>query len=212
MRMEDSRDVEAQIRRLYGWSPPLLPTLPAGEARAAHSFTVYDDGDEATPYPPQTAPGFTNAVRLGMLPAAVSPTPPQTLPGMTAQTWIRLALASFLLPFATAIFSDGVAFLGFIAGLTGAICCVVKAAKVNEAENAAGYTSRANREGMWRMASGNRVVREPDRTVPPPGWYPSPFFPGLLQKWEGPGWRGLSKDTWQQHPDRYFRWPDQPFL
>ena len=199
------------VQRLYGWTMPALPPLPAGEAPQPWPGHDAMGQNETSPHPPQTAPGFQNALRMGMLPAAVSLTPPQTLPGLTALTWLRLAFASFMLPFAAAMFSDGVAFLAFVAGLTGAICCVVKGAKVNEAEEAAGYTSRNNREGMWRMASGNRVVREPDRSVPPPGWYPSPYFPGLLQHWEGPGWRDMGKD-WDNRADRYFRWPDRPYL
>lgn len=55
------------------------------------------------------------------------------------------------------------------------------------------------------------MLREPDPTIPPPGFYPSPFFPGLLQKWEGPDWADYPSNWWKS-PQKYFRWPERPFL
>ena len=65
--------------------------------------------------------------------------------------------------------------------------------------------------GVWRLGRGGRVLREPDRSVPPPGWYPSPYYPGVLQRWEGPGWAPLVQEWWQ-HEDQFFRRPAAPFL
>src|SRR3546814_10263042 len=53
-------------------------------------------------------------------------------------------------------------------------------------EFAAGYTSRTAFVGLWQLGRGGAVLREPDRNVPPPGFYPSPYQPGLLQRWGGP--------------------------
>ena len=76
---------------------------------------------------------------------------------------------------------------------------------------AAGYTSTRGFPGVWRLGRGGRVLREPDRSVPPPGWYPSPYYPGVLQRWEGPGWAPLVEEWWE-HEDQFFRRPEVPFL
>jgi hypothetical protein len=81
----------------------------------------------------------------------------------------------------------------------------------DEVEFAAGYTSGRTHTGLWRLGRAGRVLRRPDRLVPPPGWYPSPYYPGLLQRWEGPGWKPLPQ-RWWRHEHRYFRAPAGPFL
>ena len=78
-------------------------------------------------------------------------------------------------------------------------------------EHAAGYTTGAAYAGLWRLARNGRVLRAPDRRVPPPGWYPSPYFPGVLQRWDGPGWAPLPQ-FWWNFESRWFRRPPVPFL
>lgn len=202
------------MHRLYGWEHPVLPALPAGEVAQPWPGRSEFDRQDVSPHPPQTAPGFTNAFRLGMLPAQAPLTPPQVVPGrMTADTWLKAGwgsvIAAFVSPFVTS--GGGLGFVVFAFGIGFAFFAFARLAKVHQAERAAGYTSLNKNEGMWRLAADGRVVREPDRTVPPPGWYPSPYFPGLLQKWEGPTWSRLGED-WDDTPQDNFRWPARPLL
>lgn len=81
----------------------------------------------------------------------------------------------------------------------------------DEVEQAAGYTSGVSCTGLWRLARDGRVLRAPDRAVPPPGWYPSPYFPGVLQRWDGPGWKPLPQ-RWWNHESAYFRPSPTRFL
>jgi hypothetical protein len=74
-----------------------------------------------------------------------------------------------------------------------------------------GYTSRAAYTGLWRLGRNGAVRRKPDRDVPPPGFYPSPYQPGLLQRWDGPGWHPFTR-RWRNRPHRWLRWPDRPYL
>ena len=53
--------------------------------------------------------------------------------------------------------------------------------------------------GIWVLAGSGKVRSTPDRTVDPPGLYPSPERPGQLQVWTGMIWA------------RKFRAPDRPF-
>jgi hypothetical protein len=78
-------------------------------------------------------------------------------------------------------------------------------------EVAAGYTSGQTYTGLWRLSRDGRVLRAPDRYVPPPGFYPSPYYPGLLQRWDGPGWTPLPQHWWRRE-HLYFRAPDRAFL
>jgi hypothetical protein len=78
-------------------------------------------------------------------------------------------------------------------------------------EFAAGYTSRTAFVGLWRLGRGGAVLREPDRNVPPPGFYPSPYKPGLLQRWDGPGWHPFTQ-KWRRRPYNWLRWPERPYL
>lgn len=54
--------------------------------------------------------------------------------------------------------------------------------------------------GVWVLDGRGAVRSAPDRTVDPPGLYPSPHRPGQLQVWTGTVW--VSK----------FRAPDRPFV
>lgn len=196
-----------------GYVEPVLPAdLPETEARRQEVLTVYGG---LSPHPPACAPGFTRARELGMLPPPAPELPPVPLPGRDAHAmlWTAIALAFGSLFVALAVFDFSPWTIGPVT-----VCWVVAfwlfavgIPRREEAEHAAGYTSRDNFTGLWRIDRRGAVVREPDRSVPPPGFYPSPYFPGLLQRWEGPGWAPLPQ-KWRRHAHDYFRRPNRPFL
>lgn len=49
-------------------------------------------------------------------------------------------------------------------------------------------------EGLWVLTSAGRVVSTPDRTVDPPGIYPSPYAEGRKEIWTGSEWSGVLVD------------------
>ena len=69
---------------------------------------------------------------------------------------------------------------------------------VNRHEGA-NYMESWDFRGIWVLAGSGKVRSTPDRTVDPPGLYPSPERPGQLQVWTGMIWA------------RKFRAPDRPF-
>ncbi len=198
------------------WVPPdRLPDLPPGEAVRTQGWEVY--GARAR-FPPSSAPGFSRALAMGLLPAPLTGPPPAPLPGLPAWHRLLLALGAVLLGVPALLV------LGPAAGadedaLAVPVLLLVAAAVVlflsfvrrQPLEHAAGYTSAPDAAGLWRLARDGRVLREPDRTVPPPGWYPSPYYPGILQRWEGPGWAPLPEQWWD-HEEQWFRRPVTPFL
>lgn len=197
------------------WRPPeRLPDLPPEEAVREVPFEVW--GAPAR-FPPPTAPGFRRAQAAGLLPPPAPARPPSTVPGLTA--WDRLLLALlawFVLTPAVLIVGDlldpgGAASLFCLLPVGAGVWLLLSTRAREAVEHAAGYTSGRTHAGLWRLARDGRVLREPDRTVPPPGWYPSPYFPGVLQRWDGPGWAPLPQ-RWWAHEDRYFRAPATPFL
>ncbi len=171
----------------------------------------------ATRYPPPSAPGFQRAWSLGLLPAPSPAVPPRVVAGLSSWDRLRGAL----------VLCFGGILLGLLLGngfgLQGAALVVAGAGfgtgcwlfftieARDEVEHAAGYTAAPSCTGLWRLARDGRVLRAPDRSVPPPGWYPSPYFPGVLQRWEGPGWKPLPQ-YWWRHEQSYFRAPEVPFL
>lgn len=194
------------------WTQPVLPPLPEGEAQRVEPFEVY--GARAQ-FPPHTAPGFQAAQRLGMLPPPPPPVAPQPLPGISAHDMlfggIALFFGAIVLLCALPEDAPSVVFLLIAAIGTSSFWLLWRTGEREEREFEHGYTSRAVFPGLWRLARDGSVLREPDRTVPPPGFYPSPYQPGLLQKWEGPGWKAFPQH-WRRRPLAYLRWPDQPFL
>jgi hypothetical protein len=196
-----------------GYVEPRLPVdLPATEARRKQVLTLYGG---ASPHPPACAPGFTRARELGLLPPPAPDRPPGPLPGMNAHAmlWTGIALAFGSLVLVLVVFDFSAWSVGPVTA-----CWVVAfwlfgwaIPRREEAEHAAGYTSRAAYTGLWRLDRRGGVLREPDRSVAPPGFYPSPYFPGLLQRWDGPGWAPLPQH-WRRHAHRWFRRPDRPFL
>lgn len=196
------------------WTPPTLPpTLPEGEAVRPWPLEIVG---AAAAYPPMSAPGFQAAARLGMLPPPPPATVPQPVPGLSS--WDRMRLAIVL---CFGVFGVGIVLANAMDGLWALLLCAVpftsgawllySTEKRDSIEAAAGYTSTQGRTGLWRLANDGRVLREPDRSVPPPGWYPSPYYPGILQRWEGPGWKPLPEYWWRRE-HLYFRAPDHPFL
>ena len=87
---------------------------------------------------------------------------------------------------------------------------IVLAAKRSSQEANQGYSTFASGTGAWKY-KGDGTAIEPDRTVPPPGFYPSPYYPGLFQKWDGPGWKPFTQ-RWRAHPESWFQWPERPYL
>lgn len=197
------------------WSPPQsLVHLPPGEEVRAPTWEVW--GAPAT-HPPCTAPGFQRAWSLGLLPQPAPPTPPAVVPGMSSWDRVRLALVlcfggllvGLLLANALGLELAGVLLVGGAFGAGFWLFHTVEAR--DEKEHAAGYTSGVSSTGLWRLGRDGRVLRPPDPSVAPPGWYPSPYFPGVLQRWDGPGWKPLSQ-YWWRHEDRFFRRPPVAFL
>ena len=197
-----------------GWTQPTLPPLPPGEAQRDWPLEVW--GTTAT-FPPPAAPGFQAAWRMGILPSPPPEQPPTPVPGLTSWDRLRLTLLLAFGVFGLVIwlgnrFDAGAWIVVPLTATFGASVWVfVSTDARDQVERAAGYTSTQNYTGLWRIAKDGRVLREPDRNVAPPGWYPSPYYPGLLQLWEGPGWKPLPQ-KWHRHADRYFRRPEVPFL
>jgi hypothetical protein len=188
--------------------------LPPGEAVRTQPLEVY--GAPAA-HPPFTAPGFQRAWTLGLLPPPAPTVPPGVVPGLSS--WDRLRLALVLcfgglllgLLLANVLGLEALGFLVAGCAFGTGWWLFHSTDRRDEVEHSAGYTSGRTYAGLWRLASDGRVLRPPDVMVPPPGWYPSPYFPGVLQRWDGPGWRPLPQFWWRQESS-YFRAPSVPFL
>jgi len=201
-------------RQPRGWAPRDLPALPAGEAPREWPVEIW--GAAAT-YPPSTAPGFQAAWRMGILPPPAPEAPPAPVPGLSSWDRVRLGLALGFGAFGLAIALGNALDLGALTLLLAGVPFLAGVGLFSstpgrdEVEFAAGYTSMSGNTGLWRLARDGRVLRAPDRRVPPPGWYPSPYFPGILQRWDGPGWKPLPQRWWRSEAS-YFRTPEQPFI
>lgn len=197
------------------WSPPAHPpALAAGEAVREWPLEIW--GARAV-YPPAAAPGFQRAWQLGLLPPPPPLQPPVPLAGWSSWDRLRLALllcfvvtGSMLLLGNTLDAGGWTVLLSGVPFVSGIGVALTTSAR-DRLELAAGYTSSAAHTGLWRLARNGTVLREPDRSVPPPGWYPSPYYPGILQRWDGPGWHPLPEDWWD-HEHQYFKAPPVPFL
>lgn len=193
----------------------MLPALPPGEAVREWPFEVW--GAPAR-FPPPTAPGFQRAWQLGLLPPPAPATPPAPLPGLSSWDRLRLAIglcfggmAVGLLISSSVDLSSLVEILITAGPFLAGVALLLSTGARDEQEFGAGYTSGAAHAGLWRISRDGRVLRPPDRSVPPPGWYPSPYYPGLLQRWDGPGWKPLPQ-FWWHHEKSWFRRPQVPFL
>lgn len=195
-----------------GWvGPQRLPDdLPPHEQWVqAQPVEVY--GAPAR-HPPQTAPGFVRAQRLGLLPKPPPDAPPSPLPGLSAGLMLALALAGMFGPALLLAVLPPLAVLPVgLGGWLAAVRLLQVLPRREEAEAAAGYVSSWGAPGLWRLSPLGRPARPPDRTLLPPGFYPSPYWPGVLQKWEGTHWKPFSQ-RWYRRADQWFRTPDRPYL
>jgi hypothetical protein len=168
-------------------------------------------------YPPWTAPGYERALRRGLLPKPPPAEPPTPLPGTSAGVLVGLGGLTFvsLLPL-VALFRGNDVF-GYLAPVYAVISFIVSMRLLTASrrrgalENAAGYTTTFGSPGLWRVTPFGRVYRPPDRRYLPDGFYPSPYWPGILQKWEGIAWRPFVQYWWRD-ADQWFRVPEIPYL
>lgn len=195
------------------WTQPVLPPLPDGEVQRVKGWEVY--GARAR-HPPHTAPGYLSAQRLGLLPPPAPATPPQRLPGLSAHAMFLTGTGMFfgciLMVMVLPDTTPALLYAAMVAVGSGGAFWMMGNLEAREREEfQAGYTSRGAYPGLWWIGRDGAVRREPDRHVPPPGFYPSPYKPGLLQRWDGPGWHPFTQ-KWRRKPDDYFRWPERPYL
>ena len=207
------------MRRSYdppGWvRPERLPAdLPPQEQWAAMGWQVMG---ARSPHPPWTAPGYERARRMGLLPPAPPEQPPAPLPGRSAAQLGVAGLLVFVSPLALVALLDTHSWQAYVILGYGLVSFFValRLLRAHERrtddEAAAGYTTLPASPGLWRLTPSGRVARPPDRSCPPDGFYPSPYWPGILQKWEGVGWKPLVQ-RWWRHPEDYFRTPRVPYL
>lgn len=173
---------------------------------------------------PDEVPGYARAVELGLTPR-VPGTPPE-LVCPPAHRGVLSAACLGLLSIVVTVISGSVWCLVLVFAAFAWIIRVVRRMQVRERlEVAAGYRLAKWRAGTWggdperRYPAGKGmaaapwdlrglwflderggVVAEPDRSVLPPGMYPSPNRPGELEMWTGRGWM------------YNYRTPAQPFL
>jgi hypothetical protein len=168
-------------------------------------------------HPPQTAPGFQRAQRLGLLPPLPPEQPPTPLPGLAASLQLALALVVFVSPLLLVAVLDMESWQGWIVpgygviAFFGALRLFASLERRAAAEAAAGYTTFWLSPGLWRLTPFGRPVRPPDRRHLPDGFYPSPYWPGVLQKWEGVSWKPLLQYWWRT-PEQWFRTPPVNYL
>lgn len=197
------------------WQPPArLPAdLPAHEVWVER-MPVRLAGTPS-PHPPTTAPGYERARRLGLLPPPAPEVAPSPLPGLNSvQTLVALGVGAVLAAVvAGRVDPWAVPVVALAATVAGALL-YRHLLRRTDAEQAAGYTHFAGERGLWRLSPvTGAVTREPDRTVLPSGFYPSPYYPGVLQKWEGPDWAFLQHRWYRPRVvGRYFRAPTVDFL
>ena len=199
-----------------GWvRPERLPDdLPPQEQWVPMEWQVM--GARAK-HPPWTAPGYERAGRMGLLPAPPPEQPPTALPGWSAAQRGVAAMLLFasplaLVPFIRTNSPQAFVILGYgLAAFLGCIRLLRSYERRADEEAAAGYTTLPATPGLWRLTPFGRVARPPDRSYPPNGFYPSPYWPGILQKWEGVSWKPFQQ-WWWRHPERYFRTPQVPYL
>ena len=197
-----------------GWvRPEQLPwDLPPHEQWATPGWEVWGAPSK---HPPQTAPGFTRAARLGLLPAPPPPEPPVPLPGRSAAQLGLLGLGVFLSPvLVLPLVGTRLGVVGIVYGLAsfvGSLRLLGAHLRREEDEAAAGYTTLWGAPGLWRLSRDGRPLRPPDRSLLPAGFYPSPYWPGVLQKWEGTHWKPLPHRWWRR-PEQWFRTPKVNYL
>lgn len=166
---------------------------------------------------PRLVPGFDQARDLGMLPR-VPETAPAPVTIDSRRVLLTAAGTAFGALVLVLVLVNGAGappwLLGIVslAGIAAVAALLVRARSVMWQEIQAGYCrmddmvalfSRdpehrfpANRmrgapwdlRGLWQLGADGTVVRPPDRSVLPPGLYPSPHRPGELELWTGVAW------------------------
>ncbi|MCL3837995.1 hypothetical protein [Aeromicrobium duanguangcaii] len=172
---------------------------------------------EAVRRDPRTVPGFARAVELGLTPQ-IPAEPPTPVTSNSRHLLLAIAGTSFGLLLVVLLLANGTQAPPWLLGVVSAVVFAVVVAmfvrlrRIMWDEIMAGYCridymvalfSRdpeyrfpANRmrgapwdlRGLWRLADDGSVVVEPDRSVLPPGRYPSPNRPGQLELWTGSAW------------------------
>jgi len=165
---------------------------------------------------PRTVPGFERAVELGLTPH-VPAQPPTSVTSNSRHFVLAIVGTAFGFLVVVLLLAQGGA-PPWALGVLSAVALLMierlfaRLRRIMWAEITAGYCridymvmlfSRdpeyrfpANRmrgapwdlRGLWRLADDGSVVVEPDRSVLPPGLYPSPNRPGQLELWTGSAW------------------------
>ncbi len=159
---------------------------------------------------------FLAAQQLGLLPPPRQRHHPQRLPGLSAHatllTGIGLFFGTILLVILLPDNTPGPLYAAMVTvGGGGAFWMMWRVQAREREEFEAGYTSRTAYPGLRRLGRKGAVLREPDRDVPPPGFSPSPYQPGLLQRWDRPGWHPFTQKR-RCRPYNWLRWPERPYL
>lgn len=196
-----------------GWTPPerLPDDLPPHERWVQQPWEVWGAPSK---HPPQTAPGFTRAQQMGLLPEPVPPYPPRPLRGPSAGLLGGAGLALLFSTVPVILVTQEATWWLLAYGLLswcGGLGLLRAYQRREEVEAAAGYTTTWGSPGLWRLTPLGRAVRPPDPGVLPSGFYPSPYWPGVLQKWEGTHWKSFPQ-WWWRRPHHWFRTPERPFL
>lgn len=172
---------------------------------------------EAVTRDPRTVPGYARAVELGLTPH-VPASPPSPAGTSSTRFILGIVAASVGVLLVVLTLANAGRAPAWVLGVVAAVGLVVVAVLLRRlrsimwAEIQAGYCrmdymvalfSRdpeyrfpANRmrgapwdlRGLWRLAEDGSVAAEPDRSVLPPGHYPSPNRPGELELWTGLAW------------------------
>jgi hypothetical protein len=197
-----------------GWVPPerLPDDLPPHEQWVRE--VPWEVFGAPAKHPPRTAPGYERAQRMGLLPAAAPAAPPTPLPGWSAGVLLVASGVAFVSPVLGFVTRDRAAWWAVAYALVGWLAGVRLLGRhlVRERDEAAsGYTTTWGSPGLWRLTPLGRAVRPPDRTLLPDGFYPSPYWPGLLQKWEGTHWKPFP-ERWDRRPEQWVRAPERPYL
>lgn len=208
----------------YFWTrPEAMPShLPEGEQwQQQVPFKVFG---APSPHPPQTAPGYQNARRMGLLPPPAPTQPPTLLPG-PGSLHLAAAMAAVVISCVLVMtrtqsgvlpqpYAGLIAVSGVVATVVSLVWLLRAAFRRSKAEAAAGYTLLGAQLGLWRLSPlTGEVKREPDRAIPPTGWYPSPYWPGVMQWWDGPDWKSLTPKAFRRDQVHLsFKVPESDFL
>ncbi len=161
---------------------------------------------------PDEVPGYARAVELGLTPQV-----PATTPALVCPPSYAGVLSTALLALGTsvvAVVTTAWWSILLIAAVFVRVIFVLRGMQCREQlEVAAGYrlvewrsggwgrdpegrfgegmgfkAAPWDLRGLWHLDAGGKVLAEPDRSVLPPGRYPSPNRPGEMELWSGAVW------------------------